>query len=106
MTVPQCASSPLARLVLFMICLAIAGSIIAGVHYIAIDSHKPQAPSNAYSCYDSCNDYYNQCIAGGDHHGDAIIIVISVSTWSAMEIPIQKTIITGERWLTLHFPPF
>jgi hypothetical protein len=29
--------SPLACLVLFMICLAAAGSIVAGVHYYAID---------------------------------------------------------------------
>lgn len=29
--------SPLARLVLFVVCLAIAGSIVAGVHYYAVD---------------------------------------------------------------------
>lgn len=29
--------SPLARLVLFIVCLAIAGSALAGAHYYAID---------------------------------------------------------------------
>jgi hypothetical protein len=28
---------PLARLVLFMVCLAVAGSVVAGVHYYALD---------------------------------------------------------------------
>ena len=30
-------NSPLARLVLFMVCLAIAGTIAAGAHYVLID---------------------------------------------------------------------
>ncbi len=29
--------SPLARLMLFLVCLAVVGSIVAGVHYYAID---------------------------------------------------------------------
>lgn len=29
--------SPLARLVVFMVCLSIAGSVVAGVHYFAVD---------------------------------------------------------------------
>jgi hypothetical protein len=34
---PQPAQSPLARLVLFMIVLALAGSVLAGAHYYTID---------------------------------------------------------------------
>ena len=38
MSVSQPATtSPLARLVLFMVCLSIAGSAVAAVHYYAID---------------------------------------------------------------------
>ena len=33
----QSTESPLARLVLFMVCLSIAGSLVAGVHYYAVD---------------------------------------------------------------------
>jgi hypothetical protein len=29
--------SPLARLVLFMVCLSIAGTILGGVHYVVVD---------------------------------------------------------------------
>jgi hypothetical protein len=45
----QSQKSPLARLVLFMICLSIAGGFVAGVHYFAIDlpqQQKVQAPHN------------------------------------------------------------
>ncbi len=57
--------SPLARLVLFMICLSIAGAFVAGVHYFAIDlpqQQKVQAPHNG-SWYDvdgikNCNNLY------------------------------------------------
>ena len=49
--------SPLARLVLFMVCLSVAGSIIAGVHYYAVDlpeQNAVQVPSNGngplYGC--------------------------------------------------------
>lgn len=43
--------SRLARLVLFMICLAVAASCIAGVHYAAVDhpaQNVVQAPENSY----------------------------------------------------------
>jgi len=43
--------SPLAGLVLFIICLAIAGTFVAGVHYFAIDlpqQNALQAPENEY----------------------------------------------------------
>jgi hypothetical protein len=46
--------SPLVRLVLFMICLSIAGSIVAGAHYYAVDLPQQQtlqAPTNLeYEC--------------------------------------------------------
>ena len=31
------AQSPIARLILFIVCLAIAGSIVGGIHYVAVD---------------------------------------------------------------------
>ncbi len=40
---------PLARLVLFMVCLSIAGAFIAGVHYAVVDLPQQQpvtAPEN------------------------------------------------------------
>ncbi|WP_321507492.1 hypothetical protein [uncultured Methanoregula sp.] len=51
MTIPQSTYSPLARLVLLMICLAIAGSCAAGVHYAAVDlpaQKAVQVPDNSY----------------------------------------------------------
>lgn len=57
-------SSPLARLVLFMVCLSIAGGFVGIAHYYAVDlpeQQKIQAPANscAYT-YGECNDlYYN-----------------------------------------------
>ena len=46
--------SPLARLVMFMVCLSIAGSFVAGAHYYAIDLPEQKAlselpPANANS---------------------------------------------------------
>jgi hypothetical protein len=64
--------SPLAGLVLFMIGLAIFGSIIAGAHYYAVDLPEQKnipAPENNIPlnsgckiCQSNCNgvrDYYN-----------------------------------------------
>ena len=54
MTTSHSAQSPLARLVLFMTCLAIAGSIVAGAHYLAVDLPTQEAvlypPANSESC--------------------------------------------------------
>jgi len=58
--------SPLARLVLFMVCLAIAGSAVAGAHYYAIDlPQQRNAPHNdvgyvppplhCNECAENCN---------------------------------------------------
>ena len=51
--------SPLARLVLFLICLSIAGGLIGGAHYLAIDrpvqrASELQAPANEQSAYMDC----------------------------------------------------
>jgi len=45
-TMPESHTYPLARLVLFMICLAIFGSILAGAYYYAVDipAQKSGAP--------------------------------------------------------------
>ncbi|NMB78760.1 MAG: hypothetical protein GYA23_06655 [Methanomicrobiales archaeon] len=47
-------TAPLARLVLFMFSLAIAGSVVAGVHYVAIDLPAQKSlqlqPENSGSC--------------------------------------------------------
>ena len=43
--------SPLGGLVLFIVCLAIAGTFVAGVHYFAVDlpqQNAVQAPENGY----------------------------------------------------------
>lgn len=64
MSVSQPARSPLARLVLFMVCLSIAGAAAAAVHYYAIDLPAQamiQPPQNQQGrCFDSileCMDY-------------------------------------------------
>jgi len=38
--------SPLARLVLFMVCISIAGGIVAGISAYAAGQQQPPAPSN------------------------------------------------------------
>ena len=60
----QSQKSPLTRLVLFMVCLSIAGSIVAGAHYFAVDLPQQkavQAPSNSPS--DNCQECYDRCDA-------------------------------------------
>ena len=45
--------SPLAQLMIFMVFLALAGSIIGGLHYYAVDlplQKNVQAPTNSNSC--------------------------------------------------------
>jgi len=63
--------SPLACLVLFMICLAIAGSSLAGAHYYAIDLPQQQtlqAPENAQSSTTSCATCVANCKASTDYY--------------------------------------
>ena len=74
MTAPQPAQSPLAQLVLFMVCLSIAGTIVSGIHYLAIDrpqQENVQAPNNYFcslSSFYGCAKYGDlcyQCIGWG-----------------------------------------
>jgi hypothetical protein len=58
--------SPLARLVLFMVCLSIAGSFAAGLHYFAVDlpqQKSVQAPENgnSVSTIEKCNSCKDYC---------------------------------------------
>jgi hypothetical protein len=60
-------TSPLGRLVLFMVCLAIVGSFGAGVHYYTVDlpgQKSVQAPLNSGRGDDPCSVQEQQCIAG------------------------------------------
>jgi hypothetical protein len=66
-TSPQTEKSPLGRLVLFIICLALAGSFVAGIHYYAVDLPQQMSvkvPAN-YACsavtFDSCGRYGDKC---------------------------------------------
>jgi len=55
---------PLARLVLFMICLAALGSILAGAHYLAVDLPAQQnvpSPENAGWGTASCTKCKQDC---------------------------------------------
>jgi hypothetical protein len=75
---PQSASSPLARLARFIVCLAIAAGIVAGLHYFVIDLpatslHPPangavgggfQCPPAGYSHF-SCEDWITEMFFGG-----------------------------------------
>ena len=57
---------PRVRLVMFMVCLSIAGAFVAGVHYLAIDlpQQNIQPPLNSgsglstASCVDQCFQLY------------------------------------------------
>jgi hypothetical protein len=51
--------SPLARLVLFMVCLSIAGAFIAGVHYAAIDLPQQQSVTTP----ENGNEGLTRCLA-------------------------------------------
>ena len=65
-------TSPLAGLVLFMVGLAIFGSLIAGVHYFAVDlplQKSIQAPDNGIihhykECIENCGKEEALCING------------------------------------------
>lgn len=46
--------SPLARLVLFMICLAGAGSVVAGAHYFVVDQPQQNALAEYTRCTGGC----------------------------------------------------
>jgi hypothetical protein len=46
--------SPLARLVLFMVCLSIAGSVVAGLHYYFVDLPQQKAIEDYTRCSGGC----------------------------------------------------
>lgn len=50
--------SPLARLVFFMVCLSILGSIVAGTHYFLIDR-----PAQEYAARSPANSWQSYCTA-------------------------------------------
>jgi len=58
--------SPLAHLVLVIVCLSVAGTCIAGVYYYAVDlpqQNNLQEPTNdLMSCSLSCDAQYYSCI--------------------------------------------
>ena len=58
------ARSPLARLVLFMVCLAIAGSCIAGAHYYTVDlpQQKATPPENGMKLSHQCDICKANCV--------------------------------------------
>ena len=68
------AKSPLARLVLFMVCLSAAGIFISGMYTFAVEQPKQQslqAPTNAYhsemmvDCVNACNEKFSgNAVAG------------------------------------------
>jgi hypothetical protein len=60
--------SPLARFVLFMVCLSLAGTFVAGAHYYAIDlpgqkalSRYPPANANG-DTREKCNTCLSPCL--------------------------------------------
>jgi hypothetical protein len=59
--------SPLVQLILFIVCLAIAGSFVAGVHYFVVDlptQMEIQAPTNGDWCTDTCySDYMSDLVS-------------------------------------------
>lgn len=61
---PEPQRSPLASLVLFMFCLSIAGSALAGAHYYAVDlpaQKNLQALENSADRAENCNRCLNDC---------------------------------------------
>jgi hypothetical protein len=65
---------PLARLVLFMVCLSIAGAFVAGAHYYVIDvpqqkalSGNPPANTNR-DTVEKCNTCMNGCVYSGKYN--------------------------------------
>jgi len=65
----ESAQSPLSRLVFFMVCLSVAGAIVAGAHYAFVDlpqQNALQVPANdgSASCAAGCSGAYQACIGG------------------------------------------
>jgi hypothetical protein len=63
--------SPFAHLVLFMMCLAITGSVLAGAHYYAVDlpaQNNLQAPENALYSETNCALCLHNCKVDPDRY--------------------------------------
>ena len=62
----ESSQAPLARLVLFMICLAMAGSLVAGAYYYTVTLPTQNAalhpPANAGDSSANCRVCRNNCI--------------------------------------------
>ena len=70
MSATSSSRSPLARLVIFIVCLALAGCILASVHYLAIDlpaQKNVQAPDNAQYSKSNCDLCRNNCKIDSDY---------------------------------------
>ena len=61
MTEPKSPRSPLAGLVLFMVCLSIAGAFGAGAHYYAIDLPEQKAVSDQPPANPANSDTGEKC---------------------------------------------
>ena len=72
-TIPR---SPLASLVLFICCIAMAASILATAHYVVVDlpaQNNVQAPENALLSTEDCNLCKKNCKAPSvDDHIECI----------------------------------
>ena len=62
----QSAQSPLARLVLFMVVLSVAGSILAGFHYYAVDLPQQQVKQPPQNQQGPLTDCYAKCYSDED----------------------------------------
>ena len=63
--------SPLACLVLFMFCLAMAAGIVAAAHYLGIDlpaQQNVQAPENALFSEENCDTCIRNCKVDPDRY--------------------------------------
>jgi hypothetical protein len=60
----------MARLVLFTVCLAVAGSILAGVHYYAVDlpQQKLPVPENNLPIDAGCKICESNCYGKTDYY--------------------------------------
>jgi len=70
----QSEKTPLARLMLFLICVSVAGSIVAGVHYYTVDLPKQEAqalltPKNGQELKAACNICVSGCLGKPDEYG-------------------------------------
>ncbi|MEN6611398.1 MAG: hypothetical protein ABFC24_11190 [Methanoregulaceae archaeon] len=64
-TAHEFTGTPMSRLILFLVCLSIAGTLAAGVHYAAIDlpqhsSH--QVPAKTGVCDEQCRNCMETCL--------------------------------------------